>query len=307
MIGDDYCSVYFGKRLGLLRSVWYWYKSWHGGFSASSADWLISVFGPKVFPVYTFLFLAAWLVFTALAVRQALHFREYALIGIFTPVLMAVFVVFTSLAMSPDISQTLFWWGGVRGYLSPLILFTLYVALYFYFVTSSFTGFSAWPWLFISFGLAFLTGGFSETFTPVFVVLLGGVAVISLFFSKFNWKAASSLFLLAGFAGALFSLFAMVLAPGNSVRQAYFPASPDLFTILMIAFAGYFAFLQSIFSSPYILSGLLGTTLGSIWLGIRMNRRTGTPALSGWWILAFLLAGLILAFGCFPPAVYGTS
>jgi hypothetical protein len=99
----------------------------------------------------------------------------------------------------------------------------------------------------------------------------------------------------------------MVLAPGNSIRQAYFPSSPDLFTILKIALGGYFAFLWSIFSSPYILSGFLGAGLGAIWLGNRMKRNADVHAPPGWWVPAFLLAGLVLAFGCFPPAAYGTS
>jgi hypothetical protein len=307
MLGDDFCTVYFAKRLGLFRSVWFWYTNWHGGFSASSTDWLISIFGPKAFSVHTFLFLAAWLTFTGLAVRQVLRFRGYITIGIFSEVLMAVFVVFTTLMLSPDLNQSLFWWGGVRGYLSPLILFSLYVALYFYFVSLSPTGIRLWLWVFISFGLAFVTGGFSETFTPVFVVLLGGVAGTSLFFSKFNWRKASTIFLLAGFIGALCSLFAMVLAPGNFLRQSYFPASPGLFTILQVASKSYLAFLWSIFSSPYAFSALLGTCLGSIWLGSRMKLAADVPAIPGWYAAIFLLTGLILAFGCFPPAVYGTS
>src|SRR5512134_588904 len=71
MLGDDYCSMYIGERLGLLRSIWYWYRSWHGGFSASAADWLLSVFGPGVFPFHTFVFLSAWVLFAAFAASQA--------------------------------------------------------------------------------------------------------------------------------------------------------------------------------------------------------------------------------------------
>ncbi len=74
MLGDDYCSLYIGKHLGLLRSVWYWYISWHGGFSVSIVDWLISLVGPRYFPFSTFVFLAAWLRFVVLAVKKVLRF-----------------------------------------------------------------------------------------------------------------------------------------------------------------------------------------------------------------------------------------
>jgi hypothetical protein len=56
-----------------------------------------------------------------------------------------------------------------------------------------------------------------------------------------------------------------------------------------------------------MLVGLLGTLLGSVWLGMRMHRASDIAAPHGWWVFAFLFAGFVLAFGCFPPAVYATS
>jgi len=307
MLGDDYCSMYFGERLGLLRSIWYWYNSWHGGFSASAADWLISVGGPGAFPFHTFVFLSAWLVFAAVGVKKALDFRGYLSLKFFAALFLAVLLVFTTLRLSPDIIESVFWWGGARGYLSPLIFSMLYFALYGYFITLPARRVKISIWVLVSFGLAFLTGGFSETFTPVLVVLLAGLAAIRWRASKFSVKDASTLFLGAGFLGALCSLFVMVLAPGNSLRQEYFPVPPDIFTVLRVASASYLAFLFDIFTSPQTLTGLLGSTFGSVWLGMRMNRESGVAPLQGRWIAAILFAGFILAFGCFPPPVYGTS
>jgi len=307
MLGDDYCSVYIGERLGLLRSIWYWYKSWHGGFSASAADWFLSFVGPGALPFHTLVFLSTWVLFAVIAVKKILDSRGYPVPNRFAALLLAVFLVFTTLSISPDVSQSLFWWGGVRGYLSPLILFTLYFALYYHFIASSSNRFQISIWLFVSFWLAFFIGGFSETFTPVLVVFLAGTVAIKWLASKFSMKDVSFLFLGAGFLGALFSLFVMVLAPGNSIRQSYFPVSPGIFTILGVASAGYLAFLSDIFSSPSMLTGLLGSTLGSVWVGMRMNRESGDVPPRGWWVLAFLFAGFVLAFGCFPPAAYGTS
>jgi hypothetical protein len=161
--------------------------------------------------------------------------------------------------------------------------------------------------LIISFGLAFFMGGFSETFTPVLVVLLGGMIAITGWHSNSAVKTASRLFLSAGFLGALLSLAVMIFAPGNSIRRSYFPAPPDLFTILRVASASYLNFLSDAFRSPYLLTGLVGSTLGSVWLGMRINREAGIAPLQGWQIAAILFAGLLLAFGCFPTAVYATS
>lgn len=307
MLGDDYCSMYIGQRLGLLRSIWYWYKSWHGGFSASVADWLLSLLGPGALPFHTLVFLSIWVVFAALAARQALHSRGYSSHHPIVFFSLAVFLVFTTLGLSPDIIESLFWWGGARGYVSPLVLSILYAAVYYYFETSSAKRVHIRVWSLISFGLAFFIGGFSETFTPVFVVLLAGLTMLRGLRCRFSIKNASMLFLGAGFVGSVFSLLVMMLAPGNSIRQGYFPAPPDAFTILRVAFVSFLGYLSSILASPYQLTGLLGSTLGSVWLGIKMNRENGIASPGGWRIFAVLLTGLVLAFGCFPPAVYGTS
>ena len=307
MLGDDYCTMYIGQRLGLLRSVWYWYRSWHGGFSASAADWLLSFLGPKALPFYTSVFLLAWILFAAIAAKNVLRFQGYASSDPLIAPLLGIFLVFATLSISPDLPQSLFWWGGARGYLVPPILFMLYLALYFSCLALPLNHTKKLVGLFVSFGLAFFIGGFSETFTPVMVVLFAGLVAIRLLARKFSTKDLSLLFLMAGFVGALLALSVMVLAPGNSARQSFFPAPPDIFTILRVASASYLAFLLALFTSPYTLTAILGSILGSAWLGMRINREANVSSSRGWWISAFLCAGLVLAFGCFPPAVYGTS
>lgn len=307
MLGDDYCTMYIGQRLGLMRSVWYWYISWHGGFSASAADWVLSFLGSQAFPYHTFFFLLAWVLFGTITAKKALDSRGYLIHGLFPALLLAVLLVFTTLRMSPDISGSLFWWGGARGYLSPLILFTAYFALYYQFILSSPNRAHSALWLFISFGYIFLTGGFSETFTPVMVVLFAGVVGIRWLLTKFGEHDASLDFLIAGFFGALFSLFVMILAPGNSIRQSYFSAPANIFEILSVGFAGYLDFLYRVLGLPYLLSGLLGSTFGAIWLGRRISQEsTIAQPQAAWWPI-ILLSGFILAFGCFLPAAYGTS
>lgn len=307
MLGDDYCTMYIGERLGLLRSIWYWYKNWHGRFSANAADWLIAVSGSGGYPFYTFIFLSIWLVFSIIAAKKILDFRGYSSSKRFIALLLAVFLVFTTLALTPDIIESLFWWGGVRSYLSPVVSIVLYIAFYYHFLISSPNRIQMGMWLLVSFGFAFFIGGFSETSTPVLVVFLAAMTGGTWLLARFSKKAGSTLFLGVGFLGALLSLAVMVLAPGNAVRQAYWPAPPDLFTILRIAFTAYFAFLANTFRSPEMLIALLGTTLGSVGLGMRINRESAVAPLPGWQIAAVLLAGFILGFTCFPTAVYAMS
>lgn len=307
MLGDDYCSMYIGERLGLLRSIWYWYRSWHGGFSASAADWLLSVFGPGAFPFHTFVFLSAWVLFAAFAASQALRWAGYVSPHPVGSLLLAVLLVFTTLSLSPDIIESLFWWGGVRGYVAPLVLFTLYLAVFFYLQTSAGQRVPLVIQVLLSFGLAFLIGGFSETFTPVFVVLLAAMSVIRGLSFRLEGKYHPFLFWGAGFVGSLLALLAMILAPGNAVRQGYFPAPPNLFTILSVAFTSFQAFMDYIFTSLSQVTALLGSALGSLWLGMTIRRDAPSTPPRLWWTVAILMAGFVLAFGCFPPPVYGTS
>ena len=305
MLGDDYCSVYIGRRLGLFRSIWYWYRTWHGGFSASALDWFPSFLGIGAFRFHTLFFLSIWLVSAAIAIKKALHWRGYSPPGFF-PALLAVLLVFTTLGLSPDLSQSLFWWGGARGYLSPLIFFTLYLAIFFLFITLSPSQPQAAIWSLISFGIVFFTGGFSETFTPVMVVLFAGIIGMGWIFYNFRLKDPVSLFLLAGLAGAVLALLVMVLAPGNASRQTFFPVPPDLITILRVSFTGYVGFLAGILNT-YRMLGVLGSVGCAIWLGMLTKKGADALPVRGQWILAFLLAGFVLSFGCFPPAVFGTS
>ncbi|HLO30599.1 MAG TPA: DUF6056 family protein [Anaerolineales bacterium] len=307
LLGDDYCTMYMGERLGLLRSIWYWYISWHGGFSASAADWLLSFLGSGALPFHTFIFLSIWLVFAAISVKKALLYRGYSSVNFFIVLLLGIFLIFTTISISPNIAQSLFWWGGVRSYLSPLVLFTLYPALYYFFMISPPDRVRTVIGLFVSFGFVFLIGGFSETFTPVMVVLFAGVIGIGWLVRSFSPKDRSFHFLGAGFAGSLLSLLVVVLAPGNSIRQSFFPVSLDIFTILRVALAGYLSFLYELLRSPYKLTAVLGSVFGSAWLGLSTNWESHAASSRGWWILSILAAGFILAFGCFLPAVYGTS
>lgn len=308
MLGDDYCTMYIGQRLDLLRSIWYWYKNWHGRFSANAADWLIAVSGSGGYPFYTFIFLVTWVLLGIFAVRKILEFRGYSSFKGLGGLLLAILLVFTTLRLTPDIIESLFWWGGVRSYLSPLIFILLYFAVYYHFILSSATRIpQAVLWLLVSFGLAFFMGGFSETFTPVLVVFLAGVTGLSWFVSKPELRKASTLFLGLGFLGAFLALVVMVLAPGNAIRRAFFPPPPDILTIAGMAFASYFGFLSNTLRSPVMLMAWSGATLGAIWLGMRMNQASGAAPVPVRWIFVILFAGFLLTFACFPTAVYATS
>jgi len=307
LLADDYCSIYYAKRLGLFRSIWFWYITWYGAFSDSVSDWFLSVLGPGILPYTTIAVLIGWIAAATIAVKRFFSYRNLKPFSKLVPLILGMLLVFTTLVLSPDISQSLFWWGGARGYLLPLVFFTFYIALYYYFMTAQINQFSRNIWLFVSFSSAFFIGGFSETFTPVQLVLFAGIISYSWLARKTDLKDPAFLFLSAGFIGTLFSLIVIIMAPGNSNRQTTFPSSPDIFTILRISFIGYSTFLSGIISVPRLLAAILGSTFGATWFGLETHRDSNNIVINGWQAPALLVIGFVLAFGCFPPAVYGTS
>jgi len=303
LLADDYCSIYFGRRLGLFRSVWYWYINWHGGFSASAADWLLSFIGPGLLPIMSIVTLVIWISLSAYAWSKV--FLSESLF--FYSLLLGNILIYSTFVISPDISQSFFWWGGARGYLLPLILITLYVSVYMIFISLSWKTWQLMLWYLASFSLVFFTGGFAEVFTPVQLVIFVCIILWGVLTQKKALNNTSFQFLFAGLIGAFLSLIVMVAAPGNSLRQDYFPAPPDIFTVLQISINGYVLYLRAIFSSFSLVSCVIGSMLTAVWVGIVSCGNSKFALQKAWQAFIIIILGFVLAFGCFPSAAYGLS
>ncbi len=306
LIADDYCSIYYGRRLGLFRSIWYWYITWHGGFSASAADWFLSYTGPKLLQILTVITLVAWILIISFTLRQL--FLRWGFINgsFYYSLLLGVISIYATLVISPDISQSLFWWGGARGYFLPLIFATLYVYAYLKFITSRWKTWQLAVWYLASFSLVFIAGGFAEIFTPVQLVILVGVILWSKVAQKNTIKDVSFRFLFAGLIGALLSFAVMVAAPGNYLRQEFFPDPPNIWKVANISINGYLIFLRSIFGTINLVS-IIGSMFVATWIGIVSCTNEGPAKNKLLSAMIAVIVGLILAFGCFPSAAYGVS
>ena len=307
LLADDYCSIYYARRLGLLRSIWYWYITWHGGFSVSAADWFLSFVGPGVLPFMAIITLSAWISIAVFIWRRVFFPGDFTKESLFYSLLLGVILVFATLVISPEITQSFFWWGGARGYFLPLIFATLYLLIYLIFISSGWRPWQLTIWYFASFALVFFVGGFAEVFTPVQLVIFAVVIFWVWTVQKSTPKNATFRFLLAGLIGALLSLVVMMSAPGNSLRREYFPDPPGLFTILSISMNGYIIFLKYIFGSFALVSCVIGSLLAAIWAGITSCSDSRLMPQKLWWAFVALIIGFILAFGCFPAAAYGLS
>lgn len=305
LLADDYCVVYYGERLGLFRSIWYWYITWHGAYSASTLDWVLSAMGKDILPWTTLFYLGA-LISTSSGVVNLAAFRTRTLyFSVEVSLLLGMLLAFMILVAAPSIPQSLIWWSGARGYFAPLVGIMLYFLIYFHFSAREWLSRQKTFWYFISFMVVFLSGGFAEVYTPVQFILFWGIVVWGWRWSKIPKK--DLYFLCAGAVGASISLVVMVLAPGNALRQEFFPINPDILTIVEISIRSYLGFLWSTLFTGPSATAVWGGLLLSGWLGAVNKDLIRKHILSPFIALVILVVGVVLAFGSFIPSVYGTA
>ncbi|MEW6031084.1 MAG: DUF6056 family protein [Chloroflexota bacterium] len=303
LLADDFCSVYFAQRLGMLRYVWYWYLTWGGRYSAIAFDWFIYPIGAAGVRFIPGLVLLVWLATTVMVVWLFLK-REYSeRVGLPIALSAGSLTLFVVLLMGPSVPQILYWWNGMRTYTLPLILLVVYVS-----VLMLFQKLTAGRHLRTMYVVGFLfmvgLGGFNETFTAILLALFLLILAAYVLARQRHFFDPTFRFLLAGLLGIIISLIIMLSSPGIEHRQASFPPPPGLPDMLKIAFTGYVRYLRDLLSAPQKIAGLSGGVLVAGWLGARSER----GAIPGKWLAPLLLAvGILLSYAVILPAVYAMS
>ena len=300
LMADDFCSASVSLKLGVLRAAWFWYLTWTGRYSANVLDGTFGALGPAVTPVVTALVLALWLASlygAFLIALRTLSARSQPLLSF----ALASTVLFLTLAIAPNVPQALYWGQGMRAVVPPLIVFTFDVYIFLYCRRRAWSPRATILWMVLSFILAFGAGGFSETYAALQVVIFG-LALAGLLLAR-SASRQDWLFIASGLIGALLSVAAIVLSPGNPARAAFYPPPPALPKLLGIAFTSYGIFLTEITNSPTKIIAIIAALALGIWLGVHVEIGP-----RGWRAAAaILLLGAILSFSCFPPAAYGES
>lgn len=161
--------------------------------------------------------------------------RIFRTIGVSIPALWSVllggFLIYATLDGTPDIYQSLYWQTGAITYAVPLILFTFFggwIISKSIHNTGKKNGIS--PLLFSGI-TAFIAGGFSETYVAMQTTALA-IALLALLFSPARKRKLYPSLLIAGLAGSIVAMIAILLAPGNTVRQSLMPTSPDILSLI---------------------------------------------------------------------------
>jgi hypothetical protein len=301
-LADDFCSVYYANRLGLLRSIWYWRLNWSGRYTAYGADWVVEKIGAYALPIIPPLSLLFWLIFTITALHLlSRHVFSADTLRPTTFSLGTIFV-FAVLVLSPNVPQSMYWWNGMRSYSLPLILLTGYAILFQMGIEKLRSQKELFAGAALSFLLTFMIGGLGETYIAFQLLLFACLFGLEWLLHR-DIKSSTSIFLLAGLTGSICSMILVVSAPGNAIRQSFFPPPPNIVQLLQISSVGYRDFILEIIHAPEQITGLVGVTLASAWAGTHSERKQME---NHWVSLVIFLGAFLLSFACFVPGVYAS-
>ncbi len=304
LIADDYCTLYNARTLGVFGTALFWYRTWTGVYARALINEVLLWIGPYQMWIIVPGVLLIWLAVTTIAISLLLKkdFQHGEQGWVAFP-LSAIFL-FIVLLLSPRLSQSLYWWGGLSAYAVPLILGTIFLIIFLLITQRAWDRRGVIAWSFIALLLAFGLGGISESFTPIFLACLASAIGWGWLNKQLSPKQIGFWFLGSAFIGAMLALIFMITAPGNAIRQANFPPSPGIVEIFQIATRGYFEFIASLVVEVPTLAGILGAALASMLIGVRASNNQPPRA---WTIPAALIFGMFLAYLCFPPTAYGMS
>jgi len=302
-LADDFCSAYYAKRLGLLRSIWYWRLTWSGRYTAFGADWVMEKIGAHALFIIPPLALFIWLFFMVSTLY--LWLRHVLPEGILKPSAysLGTIYLFSVLVINPNVPQSVYWWNGMRSYSLPLVLLTGYSILFQLGTDRLRTRREIFAGIVTSFLLTFAIGGLGESYVTFQLSLFAYLLALEWLIHR-NVKSSVSFFLLAGLTGSMVSMLLVTSAPGNAIRQSFFPPPPDIVQLLQISLVGYRDFILEIIRTPEQITGLVGGVLASGWVGAQSKRQ---QTKSHWISLAIFLGAFILSFACIVPGAYGTS
>lgn len=306
LMGDSLCSYYYAQRLGLFRSIWYWRNMWSGRYSAYGFDWLLSNILPaQNVPFFIPVILIIWVVSNTWAVFLLLRNISTEKNLFFISLLLGMSSVFIILSTSPYIQQSFYWIDGFRAYTLPIILLPPSFIIYSL-ITKGNSKLPVIAVASISFLMTFVNGGLSETFAAFQFAVLTLIIISFLFIERPVKFSKPLLALISGATGSMAALAIIITAPGNTVRQQFFPSPPGVIELISISLESYISFWHTILATPEKILGLFGGILLSLWVGGAIHI-DGNFRDHGKKIFASIFLAISSSFACFPPGVYGYS
>jgi hypothetical protein len=317
---DDYCYAVETIERGFLGAQLHWYTSWTGVFSFNAGTSALVPWWPGSVAFLPTVALVAWV--------AAAAWTAYRLIGPLRPgdrqlvsLLIGALVVYATLRNLPVNAQVIQWHSGMVKNLSPVVCLAFGVGLIAHVVDAGLMRRRPRATALVVGALAFVAGGFSETYAALQTATLVGAIALLVAVAGRALDDDLVRVLLAALVGALLAVVVVALAPGNESRATFFPPPPEPLRLLRLSL-GYARseLLRLVAASPASVALVLlapaalallqrptdAATLPGRPLGADAAIDPSPRALRRFLLLAPPVA-LALYAVCFVPAAYATS
>lgn len=228
------------------------YMTWQGTFSGI----FLMAFQPGIFGMSAYR-LTTWIMLLSLSSGIYLFFHTIfsSVLGYSRSVsgIISTAVFLLCIQLMPSANQGLYWYNGAVYYTFTYGFTLITYAIAAHFIQSGGAG----RLILLSF-LSVLIGGSNYVTALLTVIIFFLLCFFLLLKKNRRWKA-----LLIPFLLVLFSLSISAAAPGNAVRQAEYPDSPNAIMAVLLSFPTAFRYLLSWIRLPYL--GMLLFLLPFIW------------------------------------------
>lgn len=289
--GDDYCFANISMRLGLFKTVMYWYNGWSGCLFSTL---LISMnplvyhwwFGYKIIAAVFIIFIVicSWFLVRAIYSGAFSSTDKLAVAGGF------LFLFFLKI---PSVFNELYWMTCIIGYQLGFILILLFLSTLFLVYNSD----KKLLYGLLNILLCVLIMHVNETYA---VITVGALAMF--FVLNFYSNKKADYYLLGLFGVSIVTFLLIYFAPGTNGRGQHFPLRYNLYFTIETSVICAFRVLKDALPTLFLLTILLLPVL------IRLNSsRTHKPALLRLHPMLALAVILIFSIVAFIPTCWSTG
>ncbi len=230
-ISDDYCTAWTLGEKGVLQSQIYWYTGWSGRYSFTLFVNLMEALGPRIAQILPGFSLLVWIIGFVFLIRQILRSLNVQL-DILPLLVVSTATVFAITDGVPNTFQSIYWLTGISTYAVPLILAVFYGHWLMRQASRRTTGGLLKLNLGLSALIAFILGGFSETYVSIQTAMLTVTLVIALGYRRVSEAKRLRGLLLTGLVGSIASMIVILIAPGTGIRTGLISNPASLLVIL---------------------------------------------------------------------------
>ncbi|TFH31826.1 MAG: hypothetical protein E4G99_13500 [Anaerolineales bacterium] len=294
-ISDDFCTAWILTEKGILKSQVYWYTGWSGRYSFFLFINLLEGLGPRVAQILPGFSLLAWSMAFMLLLRGIARSINVQLRGL-SIVVIGSAAVYAIVDGVPNTFQSIYWLTGISTYTIPLIFGMFYGNWLISQARLEATSSKRRITLGLSALIAFMLGGFSETYVSIQTTMLGMAFIIVLWYRQAPEAKRLRGILLSGIAGSIVSMIVILIAPGTGVRTSLVSSPANILVILQQSMLDLKIFLSIAWRSQLpllLISGIIP--------GLLVLADSGTDPILGWkskqaplWIMGAILPPLLM-------------